>query len=78
MKTLITSSLLLLLAGSAWAKAPNILFILADDQSWSGTSVRMMPNEAGSASREFNTPNLEKLAAQGMTFSQAYAAHCKC
>jgi arylsulfatase A len=78
MKTLITSSLLLFLAGSAWAKVPNILFILADDQSWSGTSVRMMPNEAGSASREFHTPNIEKLAAQGMTFSQAYAAHCKC
>lgn len=78
MKTLIVSSMLLLLAGSAWAKAPNILFILADDQSWSGTSVRMIPGEAGSASREFHTPNLEKLAAQGMTFSQAYAAHCKC
>ena len=78
MKALLASSLLLLLAGSAWAKAPNILFILADDQSWSGTSVRMMPNEPGSASREFHTPNLEKLAAQGMTFSQAYAAHCKC
>ncbi|WP_395737134.1 sulfatase-like hydrolase/transferase [Prosthecobacter sp.] len=78
MKTLIASSMLLLVAGSAWAKAPNILFILADDQSWSGTSVRMIPGEAGSASREFRTPNLEKLAAQGMTFSQAYAAHCKC
>jgi len=67
-----------LLAVGAFAKAPNILFILADDQAWSGTSVRMMPSEAGSASQEFHTPNLEKLAAQGMTFSQAYAAHCKC
>lgn len=78
MKTLLSLIVLPLLAGSAWAKAPNILFILADDQAWSGTSVRMMPSEAGSASREFHTPNLEKLAAQGMTFSQAYAAHCKC
>ena len=78
MKKLILSITSLLLAASAVAKAPNILFILADDQSWSGTSVRMMPNEAGSASREFRTPHLEKLAAQGMTFSQAYAAHCKC
>ncbi|WP_395752293.1 sulfatase-like hydrolase/transferase [Prosthecobacter sp.] len=77
MKTLLTLSLALL-AGSASAKAPNILFILADDQSWSGTSVRMMPDEPGSAGREFHTPNLEKLAAQGMVFSQAYAAHCKC
>ncbi|MDP1586743.1 MAG: sulfatase-like hydrolase/transferase, partial [Prosthecobacter sp.] len=60
------------------AKAPNILFILADDQSWSGTSVRMKADEPLSASRVFQTPHLEKLAAQGMTFSQAYAAHCKC
>jgi hypothetical protein len=75
---LITTTALLCLAASALAKAPNILFILADDQSWSGTSVRMMPAEAASGSREFRTPNLEKLAAQGMTFSQAYAAHCKC
>ncbi len=69
---------LLGLGASAFAKAPNILFILADDQAWNGTSVRMMPQEASSASRVFRTPNLEKLAAQGMTFSQAYAAHCKC
>lgn len=62
----------------AGAKEPNIVLILADDQSWNGTSVRMMPDEAFSASRLFKTPNLERLAAQGMTFSQAYAAHCKC
>ena len=78
MKIFLTSIVVHLLAASVFAKAPNILFILADDQSWSGTSVRMMPGEPGSASREFNTPNLEKLAAQGMTCSQAYAAHCKC
>ena len=26
----------------------------------------------------FHMPNLEKLAAQGMMFSQAYSAHCQC
>lgn len=71
--------LLLLVASSALAAPPpNILFIFTDDQSWNGTSVRMMPEEPMSASRVFQTPNLEKLAAQGMTFSQAYAGHCKC
>jgi arylsulfatase A len=60
------------------ATLPNFLFILADDQSWSGTSVRMKVDEPLSATAVFRTPNLEKLAAQGMTFSQAYAAHCKC
>lgn len=68
----------LLITTNALAKAPNILFILADDQSWSGTSVRMKADEPRSGSTVFKTPNLEKLAAQGMTFSQAYAAHCKC
>jgi arylsulfatase A-like enzyme len=60
------------------AAPPNFLFILADDQSWSGTSVRMKADEPLSGSTVFKTPNLEKLAAQGMTFSQAYSAHCKC
>ena len=60
------------------AAPPNFVFILADDQSWSGTSVRMKADEPLSATAVFRTPNLEKLAAQGMTFSQAYSAHCKC
>lgn len=78
MKTFILAFNGLLIASGAFAKAPNILFILADDQSWSGTSVRMKAEEPLSGSPVFKTPNLEKLAAQGMTFSQAYAAHCKC
>ncbi|MEQ1750336.1 MAG: sulfatase-like hydrolase/transferase [Prosthecobacter sp.] len=68
----------LLITANAFAKAPNVLFILADDQSWSGTSVRMKADEPLSGSTVFKTPHLEKLSAQGMTFSQAYAAHCKC
>lgn len=63
---------------SAIANAPIIVFILADDQSWSGTSVPMIPGKDFSKSPQFRTPNIERLAAQGMTFSQAYAAHCKC
>ena len=72
------SALLVAQSSLLHATKPNILFILADDQSWSGTSVRMKADEPLSGSTVFKTPNLEKLAAQGMTFSQAYAAHCKC
>ena len=78
MKTIPLAIAFLAFSIHAYAKAPNILFILADDQSWSGTSVRMKVDEPLSGSTVFKTPNLEKLAAQGMTFSQAYAAHCKC
>jgi len=67
-----------LLTGNLSAKPLNFVFILADDQSWNGTSVPMMPDREDSRSRIFHTPNLEKLAAQGITFSQAYAAHPKC
>lgn len=55
------------------AERPNIVFMLADDQSWSGLSVAMHPDVAASKSPNFHTPNLEKFAAQGMRFSAAYA-----
>ena len=52
---------------------PNIVFMLADDQGWNGLSVAMTPALPGSRSEIFQTPNLERLAAQGMRFSNAYA-----
>jgi arylsulfatase A-like enzyme len=61
------------LAHAADPKPPNIILMLADDQGWNGTSVPMHPDVAGSKSEVFRTPHLEKLAAQGMRFSAAYA-----
>ena len=52
---------------------PNILFLLADDQDWIETSVQLHPDLPGSKSPHIQTPNLERLASQGMRFSQAYA-----
>ena len=57
---------------------PNIIFILADDQGWNGTSVQMHPDVPGSKSDFYLTPNLEKLASQGLRFSQAYAPAPMC
>ena len=57
---------------------PNILLMLADDQGWSGLSVPMHPNVSGSKGDMFHTPNLEKLAAQGMRFSAGYAPASVC
>lgn len=57
---------------------PNIVFMLADDQGWSGLSVAMHPKVPGSKGEFFHTPNLEKLAAQGMRFSAAYAPASVC
>ncbi|MBC8290905.1 MAG: sulfatase, partial [Planctomycetes bacterium] len=49
---------------------PNIVFILADDLGWA---------ELGCYGNGFNeTPNLDKLAREGMRFTQAYAAAPVC
>ncbi|MBE0537805.1 MAG: sulfatase [Phycisphaerae bacterium] len=49
---------------------PNILFILGDDLGWS---------ELGCYGNTFNeTPNLDRLAAEGMRFTDAYAAAPVC
>lgn len=58
---------------AAAVERPNIVLMLADDQSWSGTSVAMHPDVAASKSDLYHTPNLERMAAQGMRFSAAYA-----
>tara|TARA_Y100000813_G_scaffold169608_1_gene132153 strand:- start:2853 stop:4322 length:1470 start_codon:yes stop_codon:yes gene_type:complete len=58
--------------------SPNFILILADDQGWNGTSVKMMHNEQGSKSDYFETPNLELLAKKGIRFSNAYASAPVC
>ena len=78
MKTPLLLLSLLALAGSAFAKDPNFLFIFVDDQGWNGTPVPMIPGKDFSRTSGFRMPNVERLAAQGMTFSQAYAGHPKC
>lgn len=57
---------------------PNIIFMMSDDQAWNGLSVPMHPDLEWSKSSIVETPNLEKLAAQGMRFSAAYAPASVC
>ncbi|MCE2863579.1 MAG: sulfatase-like hydrolase/transferase [Opitutaceae bacterium] len=52
---------------------PSFLVILADDQSWAGTSQRMIPGDPASASDYHRTPRIEQLAARGMLFTDGYA-----
>jgi arylsulfatase A len=60
-------------SASRAADQPNFIFMLSDDQGWSGLSVPMHPEMPGSKGEIFHTPNLERLASQGMRFSSAYA-----
>lgn len=58
-----------LLTGDARGSAPerpNVIFILADDLGWRDLGVF--------GSTFYKTPNLDRLAAEGMRFTQAYAA----
>ncbi len=51
-------------------RKPNVIFVLADDLGWA---------ELGCYGNTFNeTPNLDKLARQGMRFTNAYAAAPVC
>ena len=63
---------------AAEKSALNFVFMLSDDQGWNGLSVAMHPDIAGSKSNFYQTPNLEKLAGQGMRFSNAYAPASVC
>jgi arylsulfatase A-like enzyme len=52
------------------ALRPNILFILADDMGWGDLSCYGRP--------DYSTPNLDRLAKQGMRFTNAYSAAPVC
>lgn len=78
MRVLFATCLLFLPTVGIAAERPNIVFMLSDDQAWNGLSVAMHPTVAGSKGDIFHTPNLEKLAAQGMRFSAGYAPASVC
>lgn len=78
MRVLFATCLLFLPTVGIAAERPNIVFMLSDDQAWNGLSVAMHPNVTGSKGDIFHTPNLEKLAAQGMRFSAGYSPASVC
>lgn len=51
---------------------PNIILFMVDDMGWQDTSLPFW-TEQTEYNRMFETPNMERLASQGMMFTQAYA-----
>ena len=51
---------------------PNIVFFFVDDMGWQETSVPFH-DKTTSLNERYLTPNMERLAARGMKFTQAYA-----
>lgn len=52
------------------ARRPNILFILGDDLGWADLSAYGSPH--------IKTPNLDRLARQGVRFTDAYSGSATC
>jgi arylsulfatase A-like enzyme len=66
-------ALVLCLVSSSLVQAaqPNVVIILADDLGWSDTSLY-------GTTTFYQTPNIERLAKRGMTFTRAYSASPLC
>ncbi len=64
------------MAGGGKKKKPNIVMFLVDDMGWQDTSVPFH-DEITSFNKLYRTPNMEKLAAEGVKFTNAYSC-CVC
>ncbi|MBI1830437.1 MAG: sulfatase-like hydrolase/transferase, partial [Planctomycetes bacterium] len=73
MRTLLALTLVLSFAPAALAqpaKKPNIIFILADDLGYGDLGCY--------GQKKIKTPNLDRMASQGLRFTQAYAGSTVC
>lgn len=69
--SMLLTLLLLLLSVCGWSQPKsNVLFILADDLDWSDLGYQ--------GSRFYETPHIDRLASEGVVFSQGYAAAPVC
>ncbi len=66
----VLSILLCALVGTALAAPPNVVLIISDDQAWGDYS--FMGHEA------IQTPNIDKLAAEGFTYTRGYVPSSLC
>lgn len=63
---------------AATDKQFNIILILVDDMGWTGTSVEMVPGDASTRSDFYQTPQIDRLAEEGLRFTRAYAPAALC
>lgn len=64
---------LVLLQAAVAQRKPNIVLFLVDDMGWQDCSVPFW-SEVTPLNRRYHTPNMERLARDGMKFTNAYAA----
>jgi len=59
-------------------RRPNFVFILTDDQGWTGLSTPMDKSRVDSKSDFYRTPNIDRLAKSGMRFPRGYSPAPNC
>ena len=62
----------------SFAKSPNFVLVYMDDLGWAETSVEMIKGRADTRSDFNQTPNLERLAREGMVLSACYSPSALC
>lgn len=60
----------LLISLNVWSQRPNIIYIMTDDMGYGDLS--------GYGRKDYSTPNIDKLASQGIKFVNAYSAGPLC
>lgn len=78
MNRIILTVLFITALGRVVEAAPNFIVILGEGAGWTSSSVQMDDRSLGSKGNGLKTPNLERLAAAGMRFSDGYAASPRC
>ncbi|WP_316843818.1 sulfatase [Pedobacter psychrodurus] len=66
-------SVLTIISVKAQTQRPNIIVFLVDDMGWQDTSLPFW-NKATALNKIYHTPNMERMAKEGMKFTNAYAA----
>ena len=70
MRFVLTALFLSLFLATAQARQPNVVFVLIDDMGWTDLSCY--------GSKYYETPNVDKLAQDGVRFTQAHSACTVC
>ena len=60
------------------AKVPNFVLVYIDDLGWAETSVEMIKGRQDTRSDYYQTPNIERLAQDGMVLSSCYSPSALC
>ena len=78
MKYILLAALALAALAHGADRKPNFIFVIADDQRWDAMGV--VQREHGELARYpwFETPNMDRLAAEGVRFRNAFITHSIC